>query len=197
MNQASLLHKAALSFGERPAVTASLNSLYNYHQLSNRAARLDGTMANELGLNKGDRVAIMMRNAPAFFEVLYDAWHAGLNAVPINAKLHQKEAAYILENSGARVCFITEDLKAVITPLADEISGLEAVLPTSDTNHDALLAGPAVPMADCAPEDIAWLFYTSGTTGRPKGAMLSQRNLMAMVMNYFSDMDTITEQENG
>ena len=87
MNQASLLHKAFLSFSERPTVTANLNSLYNYHQLSNRAARLGGTMTNELGLNKGDRVAIMMKNAPAFFEVLYGAWHAGLNAVPINARL--------------------------------------------------------------------------------------------------------------
>ena len=55
-------------------------------------------MADALGLRKGDRVAIMMKNAPAFFEVLYGAWHAGLNAVPINAKLHPREAAYILEN---------------------------------------------------------------------------------------------------
>ena len=50
-------------------------------------------------------------------------------------------------------------------------------------------------MVDCAPEDIAWLFYTSGTTGRPKGAMLSQRSLMAMVMNYFADMDTISPED--
>ena len=195
MNQASLLHKAALSFGERPAVTAGRNVLYNYRDLSDRAARLGGAMANALGLNKGDRVAIMMKNAPAFFEVLYGAWHAGLNAVPINAKLHPREAAYILENSGARVCFITDDLNATITPLVGEIPGLEAVIPTTGADYDALIEGPAVPMVDCAPEDIAWLFYTSGTTGRTKGAMLSQRNLMSMVMNYFADMDTIMAQD--
>ncbi len=61
MNQASLLHKAALSFGERPAVTAGLNSLYNYHQLSKRAARLGCTMANKLGLNKGEMGEIICR----------------------------------------------------------------------------------------------------------------------------------------
>ncbi|MDP6874125.1 MAG: AMP-binding protein [Alphaproteobacteria bacterium] len=191
MNQASLLHKAALSFGDLPAVTAGLNILYNYRELSDRAARLGGAMTGQLGLNKGDRVAIMMKNAPAFFEVLYGAWHAGLNAVPINAKLHPREAAYILENCGARVCFITDELTASIAPLEGEIEDLEAVIATTGAEYDALFTGPATAMVDCAPEDVAWLFYTSGTTGRPKGAMLSQRSLMAMVMNYFADMDTI------
>ncbi len=195
MNQASLLHKAALTFGDRPAVTAGLTILYNYHDLSDRAARLGATMADALGLRKGDRVAIMMKNAPAFFEVLYGAWHAGLNAVPINAKLHPREAAYILENCGARVCFITDDLTASIAPLQDEIEALETVITTDGADYEALFAGPATAMVDCAPEDIAWLFYTSGTTGRPKGAMLSQRSLMAMVMNYFADMDTISPED--
>ena len=191
MNQAMLLHKAALSFGDRPAVSAGTMLLFTYGDLSDRAARLATALRGQLGLNKGDRVAIMMKNAPAFFEVLYGAWHAGLAAVPINAKLHPREAAYILENSGARVCFISADLAATITPLQDEIDSLDTVMPTSGGNYQALFSGPGAPIVDCTPEDLAWLFYTSGTTGRPKGAMLSQRNLMAMVMNYFADMDSV------
>ncbi len=132
MNQASLLRKAALSFGDRPAVSAGLEPLFNYSELSDRAARLGAALRGRLGLNKGDRVAIMMKNAPGFFEILYGAWHAGLAAVPINAKLHPREAAYILENSGARVCFITDDLVAGITPLQDDMAGLEAALPKNN-----------------------------------------------------------------
>jgi len=191
MNQASLLHKVALSFGDRPAVTEGTNCLHTYNELSGRTRRLGAALRGQLGLNKGDRVAIMMKNAPAFFEVLYGAWHAGLAAVPINAKLHPREAAYILENCGARVCFITPDLIQTIPPLTADIDSLEAVLETTDDDYEALFAGPAAPMTECGPDDLAWLFYTSGTTGRPKGAMLSQRNLMAMVMNYYADMDNV------
>ena len=195
MNQASLLHKAALSFGDRPAVTSGLNPAVSYHQLSDRAARLGHALREQFHLNKGDRVAIMMKNAPAFFEVLYGAWHAGLAAVPINSKLHPLEATFILENSGARVCFITDDLVADITPLQDSIEGLDAVVATSGAAYDALFDNSGGAIVNCAPDDLAWLFYTSGTTGRPKGAMLTQRNLMSMVMNYFADMDTITPND--
>ena len=195
MNQASLLHKAALSFGDRPAVTEGTVCLHTYRQLSERAARLGTALRQQFDLETGDRVAIMMKNAPAFFEVLYGAWHAGLAAVPINAKLHPREAAYILENCGARVCFITDDLAGTIAALRDEIDNLEAVVVTSGTDYDALFDVQPGAMTDGAPDDLAWLFYTSGTTGRPKGAMLTQRNLMAMVMNYFADMDTIAPED--
>jgi acyl-CoA synthetase (AMP-forming)/AMP-acid ligase II len=195
MNQASLLHKAALSFGDRPAVTVGTSCLYNYTELSDRTARLGAALRNSFGLIKGDRVAIMMKNAPSFFEVLYGIWHAGLAAVPINAKLHPREAAFILENSGARVCFITDDLVDGIRPLLQAVPSLQAVLQTSGADYDGLFSGPPEPMTDCGPDDLAWLFYTSGTTGQPKGAMLSQRNLLAMVMNYFADMDSIGPED--
>ena len=76
MNQASLLHKVALSFADRPAVSEGLHCLHTYKELSDRAARLGTALRGRLCLNKGDRVAIMMKNAPGFFEVLYGAWHA-------------------------------------------------------------------------------------------------------------------------
>ncbi len=195
MNQASLLHKVALSFGGRPAVTAGTECQYTYSELSDRTARLGGVLRDSFGLNKGDRVAVMMKNAPSFFEVLYATWHAGLAAVPINAKLHPREAAFILDNSGTKVCFISDDLIDGISPLTTEVRSLQAVVATSGPDYDALFEGPAEPMTDCGADDLAWLFYTSGTTGRPKGAMLTQRNLLAMVMNYYADMDGIGPQD--
>src|SRR5207248_5674291 len=98
--------------------------------------------------------------------------------VPMNAKLHAKEFAYILENSGAKACFVTSDLESAIP------SGMPiAELPK--------LRGAPMPVADRAPDDGAWLFYTSGTTGVPKGAVLTHRSLMFQTQAYFTDIDKL------
>src|ERR671919_228818 len=68
----------------------------------------------------GDRVAIVAKNSPAYLELLYGIWHAGLAAVPANAKLHGAELGYILEHSGARVCFASRGLGAEIAPHAPQ-----------------------------------------------------------------------------
>jgi len=67
-----------------------------------RVSRLASGLTGKLGLNTGDRVALAMKNCPEYYELLFACWHAGLTAVPMNAKLHAREFAYILENSGAK-----------------------------------------------------------------------------------------------
>jgi acyl-CoA synthetase (AMP-forming)/AMP-acid ligase II len=119
-----------------------------------------------------------MKNCPEFYEVLFACWHAGLTAVPMNAKLHPKEFAYILEDSGAKACFATPDLESAL-PQALGLSEIEK-----------LLAEP-LPPADVDPDDVAWLFYTSGTTGVPKGAMLTHRNMLFQTQAYFADIDKL------
>jgi acyl-CoA synthetase (AMP-forming)/AMP-acid ligase II len=110
----------------------------------------------------------------------------------MNAKLHPREFAYILDNSGTRLCFATPDLAATVAPLTQEVASLDAVIATGDADYRVLCTGEGMPMRDVAPDDVAWLFYTSGTTGRPKGAMLTHRNLLVMTLSYFADIDTIT-----
>ena len=192
MNVASFLTKAARTFGERPAVSLGTEPYCTYGALGNRVAQLAGTLTHRYGLQPGDRVALAMRNSPEYVEILYAVWHAGLTAVPMNAKLHQREFAYILENSGARLCFATPDLIETVAPLTQEIAGLEAVIATGNAEYCACCTGESMAMRDVAPDAIAWLFYTSGTTGRPKGAMLTHRNLLVMTLSYFADIDTIT-----
>ncbi|MBM3226017.1 MAG: long-chain fatty acid--CoA ligase [Candidatus Tectomicrobia bacterium] len=192
MNIASFLTKAARTFPERPAVSLGTALYLTYGALASRVAQLAGTLTSRFGLEPGDRVAFAMGNRPEYVELLYAAWYAGLIAVPMNAKLHQREFAYILEHSGARLCFATPDLIETVAPLAQELPHVQAVLMTGDADYRALCVGPEMVMRDVAPEAVAWLFYTSGTTGRPKGAMLTHRNLLVMTLSYFADIDPIT-----
>jgi long-chain acyl-CoA synthetase len=139
--------------------------LRSYGELAGRAARLAGALRSRCGLQPGDRVAIAAKNSPDYLDVLYSIWHAGLAAVPANAKLHGEEFGYILEQSGARACFASADLADAIAPHAPQ--SLERLITIGSRDYDDLLSADAAAPAPRDADDLAWLFYTSGTTGRP------------------------------
>ena len=195
MNLAALLARSAETWRDHPAVALGESVTANYGDLAIRVAQLASGLRTGLGLEPGDRVAIAMKNCPEFIEILFAAWHAGLAAVPMNAKLHPREFEFILENSGARACFVTDDLEAGIGEAASNVATLEAVIRASGADYEKLCSSTPLPLADVAPDDLAWLFYTSGTTGRPKGAMLTHGNLMAATLSYFADVDTVTAED--
>ncbi len=171
MNLAALFRRSAEDHPDRPAVKLGTAVHASYGALARRSAVLAGALTGRFGLGRGDRVALVMRNDPAYIELLFACWYVGLAAVPVNAKLHPKEHRYILEHAEARLCFATPDLAGAI---ADESSGLEslrALIEVGTRDYDALLRGEPAAAAQPGPDDLAWLFYTSGTTGRPKGAM--------------------------
>ena len=195
MNIANLLVRAGRAFSEKPAIAVGAEVYTTYSQLARRAATLAGRLRDRLQLKSGDRIALVMKNCAQFLEVLYASWYAGLCAVPVNAKLHAREFQHILEDSGTRLCFVTPDLQETIASLRDDLPDLEHVIGISTADYRALLEGEPAPMRERAPDDTAWLFYTSGTTGRPKGAMLSHRNLLAMTLSYFVDVDRISSED--
>lgn len=145
----------------------------------------------DLGLDPGDRVALVMRNRPEYLEAKFAAWHAGLVAVPVNARLHPDEIAYILDDSGARIVVTDPEHGDDVVPLAGIIDGLDHVVVVGTEEWGALLDSPPMELVDRAPVDAAWLFYTSGTTGRPKGATLTHRNLLKTSLSYFADIDPV------
>jgi long-chain acyl-CoA synthetase len=192
VNLALLLLRSARALPDRPAVALGERALLDYRALARRCASLATAMRSTLGLAPGDRVGIFSANCPEYVELVWAGWWAGLAVVPINAKLHPKEAEYILDHSGARVCFVTADLADAIVPLVGTVAGLERVVGIGSDEHRRLGSADASPdVAPAAPDDLAWLFYTSGTTGRPKGVMITHRNLLAMTLCYFADVDEI------
>lgn len=186
MNLAQHLERMARVSGDAPAVALGTDVVLTYEDLGLRAATLAGGLRKALGLDVGDRAAIITPNCPQFLEILYGIWHAGLTAVPINAKLHSSEYAHILADMDASVCFcapsLAHDIKNV-APAGCRIITLES------PDYGALFQGKPYPLVDRAPTEIAWIFYTSGTTGLPKGACLTHRNLMAMIYCYLVDVD--------
>jgi acyl-CoA synthetase (AMP-forming)/AMP-acid ligase II len=196
MNLANLLVTSARTFGDRPAVSHGKEACLSYSELAQRAASLATGLTENIGLGKGDHVAVIMKNCPQYLEILFGLWYAGLTAVPINAKLHPKEFAYILEHSGSKACFVTPDLAEDVAPLATDLDNLQAMISTGEKDYQNLFKTDAQrSLIDLSPNDVAWLFYTSGTTGRPKGAMLTHHVIEFMAIVHLADIDTITDKD--
>jgi len=187
MNLALWLYRAGLNHPSLPAVAFGTRVVATYGELAARTARLAGALRGRLKLSLGDRVIIAAKNSPDYLALLHGIWHAGLAAVPANAKLHGAEHGFVLEQSGARVCFASPGLAGEIAPHAPK--SLERLITIGGSEYSALLTADPIAVEPRAPHDLAWLFYTSGTTGRPKGAMLTQRNLAAASLAYLCEVD--------
>jgi acyl-CoA synthetase (AMP-forming)/AMP-acid ligase II len=194
MNLAHLLARTARVFPERPALLVGAHAICSYTRLARRVATIAGGLRGRLGLQAGERVALLLGNCPQYLELLYAIWHAGLVAVPINGKLHAREVAFILEDSLASLLFVGGGDAAPSPAAAAMWSACMPrlrIIAVEDGDYRRLAAGEPLAVSVAAPDDIAWLFYTSGTTGRPKGVMLSHRNLLAMTLSYFADVDQV------
>lgn len=194
MNLAQLLARSARVHPTRPAVLYGERVLFDYRGLADRAARIAGHLRGLVGLQSGDRVALFMHNCPEYLEVLYGAWWAGLVVVPINAKLHAREAAYILDHSGAAVLFASDEFAGELSSLLPDNGAPKLYVPGS-TAYGTLFQSAPLELQRCDSDALAWLFYTSGTTGRPKGVMQTHRNLLAMTSCYFMDVDPVTSDD--
>ena len=192
MNLAHLLQRQALQAPERPALFEGAQLRATHGQWAQRAACL-GAALRARGLQPGDRVLLFMRNHPRYLEFMFGCWWAGLVVVPVNNKLHLKEVQWIADNAQARWAFVTKDL----VPQHTDLTGLQGVVEADGPQADALLqhAAPLSAVVERHTDDTAWLFYTSGTTGRPKGVMITHRNLMTMGLGYFCDVDPIASDD--
>ena len=191
MNLARHLLRSARRLPGQPAVIERDRVEHTYAALARRTLALAGALRSRLGVAPGSRVALVMRNNAAYVELLYACWAAGVAAVPVNVKLHPKEVAFILDDAAAPVCFVTDDVDTGAIDAA-RAGGATTFIDADSREYRALLHEAPAAVAEVAADDTAWLFYTSGTTGRPKGVMLTHRNLLSMTLNYLADVDAAT-----
>ena len=150
-------------------------------------ARVDAAAAGlqHLGVRPGDRVAVLLGNVPAFVEAYFGALRAGATVVPLTLGLAADEVAYALTDSGASVLVVAAVVADQIVDLALElevtmlVAGADEAPPGASRWRDLLAEGHPLDPVERHDDDLGALVYTSGTTGRPKGAMLTRGNLTA------------------
>lgn len=181
MNLFGLLDQAAERFGDRGAVFRGESQLHTWSELRERAMRIASTLGAP-----GTRIAIASENRPEIVELMFATWAAECVVVPINYKLHPREMVQIIDDAGVSRVFASPKIGAELTPVTD--------VPVETVDSQAYSARTISTLADrprtTDPATLAWLFYTSGTTGRSKGAMLTHRNLMAMTVSHLADFDS-------
>ena len=192
MNLAEWLVRTARRSPNAPALLGGKNLTANYAEFARRVAILASGLQTRLGIGPGDRVAIVMPNSIEYLELLYATWFAGGAVVPINFKLHAKEAAWIIENAEAKAVFVSDSIASELIPLIEKLPGVTAAFAVERKEFAALrTSDPMGAPASRDRDDLAWLFYTSGTTGKPKGVMITNGNLHAMAFSYFVDVDEV------
>ncbi|MEK9658389.1 MAG: AMP-binding protein [Chloroflexota bacterium] len=190
MNIASWLHATALVQPDAPALLEGEQARATYREFAAGARAIAGGMSALHGVGPGQRVGLFMENRTEYLEALYGVWWLGAVAVPINYKLHPKEAAWIIENAGATVLLTGDGALSEAVALPAGCAEVGVGTPAWDALRTAG-TGPDAPAA-LGNDALAWLFYTSGTTGRPKGVMLTHHNLAAMSTSYTLDVDEVS-----
>lgn len=192
MNVAQWLHAQAQLNPNAPALLTGTEVEADYATFARTAGAIAKSLRERHGVTAGDRVAIFMRNRTEYLEVLFGVLWLGATVVPINAKLAPREAQYIIDNSDTRLVVVSDDVGG---PLRDLLSGLP-ILSVDSEEWSQLKAGEPQPgPAPLEGSEIAWLFYTSGTTGKPKGVMITHANLVATSLCYYSDIDTPSQKD--
>ena len=198
MNIPFILKKALSLYAAKEAVVCG-QKRFTYRQLADRVHRLS-CFLKTTGVDKGDRVAILHQNNHQFIETYFAVAHMGAILVPLNIRLSPRELSFILEDSGAALLISSRRFGPQITALKEIGAGLRHIIwtgsgetptPYASVDYEEILEeGSASPPPSpvISDDDIAHLYYTSGTTGRPKGVILSHRNVCVHALAAIAEL---------
>ena len=136
-------------------------------------------MLDAHGVVKGDRIAWLGKNSRLYFELFYSAARVGVVMVPIGWRLAAPEIAYILGDTGAKLLFVGEGLEELAAKACSQMEKAPTTISSADAQSAIATAG-AIEFDPAGPDDAVLQLYTSGTTGNPKGAVLTNRNLFSL-----------------
>ena len=151
---------------------------YTYAEFGDGVGRLAAFMRDRLGLRRGDRVATVLFNHDQTVFVYFAAWALGLGVVPINVEESTDKKRYILEHSEASVVFCWQDSMEEMKAVSAQLPRVRELIAVGDGSLAPVHAKPCIPAGEGSLEDEALIVYTSGTTGPPKGVVLTARNLL-------------------
>ncbi len=194
MNVGTYVARAAESYPDKIAQVFG-DKKFTYREMNQRVNSLAASFRS-VGIKKGDRIGILQKNSHCFLETLFACFKLGCMAIPMNFRLHPKEVVYHLNDARATAVVFSEDFNSHIINIAADLT---------DTTYFISLAAPLKGQIDYEQliadnwtneeeavevhsDDAAWLFYTSGTTGKPKGAMLTHANLVATSVGWCADL---------
>ncbi len=203
MNIGQFLAQAAERHPDQPALVCGDRNA-SYAETNARANALAAGLQS-LGVMPGDRVGVIMHNCPQLIESFFSIWKAGACAVPLNARFLAGEVRYHLDDAEASAIIFGEEFREMMADLADQLRttryfvctespgqrqiSYEELIASHDGSHDVLV--------DSSGDDLAWLFYTSGTTGKPKGAMLTHGTLSFMAVGWVADLMPLEPEDVG
>lgn len=161
-----------------------------YSRLVDNTGRLAGALA-EKGVQHGDRVGLISTNCPEMVEAFFAAFQLGAVAVPINYRAKSNELEFMLRDAGVNILMVEQRYMDLIAPLL-ESTEVDSIICIGETQGIAegledikkQVAQPALDFADVEDDELAVLLYTSGTTSRPKGVMITHGQLTSYVMNH-------------
>ena len=189
----------AATFADKPAFVCGDRSV-SFAEVNTRINRLNNALA-ALGLAHGDRVAMLSRNRPEFFEV-YGVAKSGLVAVPLNWRLAARELLHPLKDSGPRVIVAESNFTSIIDALRPELASVEHFIVLGEARkgwsaYESFLSAASSdePRIEVNPDDALCLTYSSGTTGIPKGAIITHRGALNNARAMIEDMLKLTQED--
>jgi acyl-CoA synthetase (AMP-forming)/AMP-acid ligase II len=204
MNVGGFLANTAERDPAKPAFVWG-DEVFSYGQANARSESL-ASVLRRFGLVSGDRVGLLMPNCPQLLESMFATWKAGGCVVPLNARFRSEEIIYHLTDARARMVIFGEGYRGVLAEVRDRTPSVERFICVGaplagQLAYDELTGEGTGPGAhtgtDVTDEELAWLFYTSGTTGRPKGAMLTHGVLTFVSVGWVADLMALGPEDVG